>query len=258
MNVSGTTVGIVIGIFGIIATFLTWLYSEKGHAVRAWFACKGKEIPLQTYSVIEQSDDSNLNNIQIPISESKNAYDLVNLGEHLCYLSNSKGKPLDDIRKSITYFTTLLTKYALNSTRVASKAIEDATARELQSQISIIRSSLEREATPTQLNFIKLGEILRLLSFAKSATRYELASRISTFLHRLDECRLSERIATDPLKDCQWKYYENISFKRYCKWLLKELYFSYRADSEWVAELASLMKPIHLQIQHETLSIEIE
>lgn len=176
--------------------------------------------------------------------ETKSAFDLVNLGEHLCYLSNSLDQAAHDIAQSIATFTELLEKSGFKGTRAAAKSIERTTVGELQHQMKAISSSLYTEATAKQGAFMKLGEFLWYLRHPRTSSPTALESGINGFLEQLEKCGLQTRKVAEPLERFPYMYLDLPKQKLVLGASLNQL--------------ASIVRTIRHHLEHETRSMTID
>ena len=172
----------------------------------------------------------------------RNAYDFINLGEHLWYLGNSIDQAPHSIGESISAFAQRLDKCGFAATRAAARSIEATTVGQLQSQMVAINSSLYTETAPREAAFIKLGEFLWYVSHPKTATTQALENGIKGFLEQLEKCNLESRKAAAPLERFRYVYFQ-----------LDNMVAGASLD-----ELAAIMQPIRLRIQHETQDVKLE
>ena len=229
-------VGILIGVLGLCATILVWLFPEQRDAVLSWIGLSSRPSTLAS----EPAD------LLVPESEPEHtepkASDFINLGEHLWYLSNSIYQPTENITASISSFTKRLDKCGFPATHAAARCMEATTVGQLQSQMVAISSSLYSEATAKQTSFIKLGEFLWYLSNPKTATTNALESGINGFLKILEACNLKTRETAKPLERFHYVYFQNDNMV-----LGKSL-----------EKLASIMQPIRLHLEHETQDMSLD
>lgn len=235
--------GIILGVLGVAATVLAWLFPEARHAVltripllRTFAPRPPARIATKPEDLLDTGPDAE------PNDGTANAFDFINLGEHLWYLANSSDQPPSNIGQSISAFTKRLEKCDFEGTRAAAKSIEATTVGQLQSQMAAISSSLYAEATTKQGAFLKLGEFLWYLSNPKIVTTQALEAGITGLLGQLDKCGLASRKAAEPLERFRYVYLTKYNL----------------VAGASLDQLASIMVTIHHRIEHETGNMTID